>query len=153
MKKGLFISLLAILIVVVTGCGAKESSKTLTCTMQGTVIEGTTINSTYKVTYTGDYVDLVESTETVKSDNETVLNTYKSTVEAMYSPYKDVKYYDYNIEVKDNTLTSTTKINYAKIDTKKMIEINSANSTMIKDGKVAVDTIKAVYEQMGATCK
>ena len=153
MKKGFLISLLLILVVVVTGCGTKEEEKILTCTMKGTVVEGTDINSTYKVTYKGDYVELVESTETVKSDNEQILSTYQKTVEAMYSPYKDVKYYDYKIDLKDGTLTSTATINYAKIDTDKMLEINSANSTFIKDGKVTVSAIKQIYEQMGATCK
>ena len=153
MKKGLLLSLLFVLVVVVTGCGSKESAKILTCTMKGTVIEGTDIESTYKVTYTGKYVDLVESVETVKSDSQEILESYKETVEKMYSPYKDVKYYEYNIDLKDDTLTSKATINYAKIDTAKMLEINSANSTMIKDGKVAISTLKQVYENMGATCK
>lgn len=156
MKKGLLISLILVLLVVVTGCGNKKeksSDKTFTCTMNGTVVEGTEIKSTYKVSYTGDYVDLVEGKEVVTSDNDEMLKAYKTTVEAMYSPYKDLKYYDYKVELKDKTLTSTTKINYAKLDTNKMIEINSANSTMIKDGKVAVSDIRKVYEDMGATCK
>ena len=152
MKKNmLFLSLVIMLAIVVTGCG--KSSKTMICTMSGEVVKGTNIETEYKVTYTGKYVDLVESKEVVKSDTKAILDAYKKTVESMYSPYDEVKYYDYKVELKDDTLTSTATINYAKIDANKMIEINSANSKMFDDGKVPVDTLKTVYEQMGATCK
>lgn len=155
MKKKILFSLFLIALVAVTGCSSKNSasSKKLVCEMSGTVVEGTTVDSKYTVTYSGDYVNYVETVETVKSNDETILRTYKSTVETMYSPYDNVKYYDYDIKLAGDTLTSTTKINYAKIDTDEMIKVNSANSALIKDGKVALATIKEVYETMGATCK
>jgi len=154
MKKGILLSLLVLALVVVTGCGSsKEETKVLTCTMSGTVVEGTTIDSTYKVTYTGDYVDLVESTETVTSDTEEILDAYKETVESMYSAYDDVKYYDYNVSLDGDTLTSTAKINYAKIDADAMIEVNSANSSLFTDGKVTLTAIETLYKAMGATCE
>ena len=152
MKKGILISLLVIMLVVVTGCG-KAKTKTMTCTMKSTITSGTTMESVYKITYTGKYVDLVESTEKVKSNSNLVLETYKKTIDDMYSPYKDIKYYDYDITIDGDTLTSVAKINYAKIDTDKMIKVNSANKQLIKDGKIAVETIKEVYEQLGAECK
>ena len=74
-------------------------------------------------------------------------------VEDLYSPYKDVEYYEYNVDVTDNKLTSTVDINYAKVDTDKLLEIDSANGQLIKDGKISVDDIKSVYESLGATCK
>lgn len=152
MKKRVLFAGLAVMLVAATGCG-KESSKTMTCTMNGEVVKGTTINSEYKVTYTGKYVDLVESTETVKSDTKEILDTYKTTVTSMYSPYDDLKYYDVDIKSTDDALTTKVTINYAKIDTDKLVEINSATGKLLEDGKIALDTLKTVYEQMGATCK
>ena len=153
MKKTFLVAVMVCLLVVVTGCN-KGKTKTLTCTLSGTVMEGTTIDTKYTITYTGKYVDKVESVEKVKSNQPTILNAYKQTVEATYSPYKDIKYYDYDIKIDGDTLTSTATINYAKIDTDAMIKVNSSNSMLIKDGKVKVATIKEVYEtQLGATCK
>ncbi len=152
MKKKILFGGLMVMLVAVTGCG--KVSKTMTCTMSGEVVKGTKINSEYKVTYTGKYVDLVESTETVDSDTKAILSTYQKTVESMYSPYKDLKYYDYDIKLNGNQLVTKVTINYAKIDTDKLVEINSAIGKLMKDGKVELDTLKEIYEkQMGATCK
>ena len=82
-----------------------------------------------------------------------ILNTYKEQIESLYSPYKDVEYYEYNVDITDNKLTSTVDINYTKVDTDKLLEIDSANGALIKDGKISVDDIKSVYESLGATCK
>lgn len=134
-----------------SGCGEKE--ETLTCKRTATVTEGVKMDLNYKVKYKGDYVSLVESEETVTSSNKEYLETYKEKVESLYSPYKDVEFYEYDVKVDDDKLISKTSINYEKIDTKKMIEIDSANGSLIKDGKVKVEDIKAVYSSLGVTCE
>ena len=73
--------------------------------------------------------------------------------EKLEAKYKDVKYYDYDIQVKNGVLTSTVDINYAKIDTDKLIEIDSANGTLIKDGKIKLEDLKSAYETIGASCE
>lgn len=151
MKKSILLSTFAIMLVMVTGCG--KTAKTLTCTLSGEVVAGTTIESEYKVTYTGKYVDLVESKEVVKSDTKEILDAYKQTVESMYEPFKDIKYYDYSVKLDGDTLTSTSTINYSKIDTQKMIEVNSAIGDIVKDGKLELSILQQSYEKMGATCK
>lgn len=153
MKKKIFLSLILVAVLFVTGCGGKEESKTLTCTRKATVTTGVDMDLTYKVTYKGDYVQLVETEEKVISTNKTYLDTYKTTVEDLYAPYKDVEHYEYNVSVSGDTLTSKTKIDYEKIDTKKLIDIDSANGTLIKDGKIKLTDIQSVYEGMGASCK
>lgn len=136
----------------VTGCG-KEESKTLTCTRTATIQAGVDMSLNYKVTYKGENVQLVESEEKITADDKDYLKTYETTVNNMYSPYKDVEHYNYNVSIDGNTLTSTTKIDYEKIDTDKMIEIDSANKALIKDGKVKMNDLKTAYEALGATCK
>lgn len=150
-KKGLLLVGLAV-VLLSTGCG-KEETKTMTCTRTGTITEGVNIDLNYKVTYTGKYVDLVETEEKLTSEDQDYLKTYKETVEKMYAPYKDVEHYDADITLEKGVLSSKTKIDYSKIDTNKMIEIDSANGALIKDGKIAVEDLKATYESLGTTCK
>lgn len=176
MKKNKLLIILFALMLVITGCSAKEKdttktedktstktedkidsneTKILTCTANKTDEVGSTIGAVYKVVYKGEYVDLIETEEKVTSDNEQVLNYYKETIEGVYLPFKDLEHYDYNVVLKDNQVISTTKIDYSKIDTNKMIEINSAMKTIIKDGKVKVSDIRSLYEsaQIGAVCE
>jgi len=152
MKKKILWSVLLVAILLVTGCGS-ESSKTMTCTRTATVSSGVNMDLKYQVTYKGDFVQLVETEEKITSENQTYLETYKTTVENLYAPYKDIEHYNYDVKINGNTLTSTTKIDYEKIDTAKLIEIDSANETLIKDGKIKLADIKSVYEGIGATCE
>lgn len=105
------------------------------------------------MTYKGKYVELIETQEKIISDDKSILEIYKNTVESTYSPYKDVKYYDYDVKINGNTLKSTTKKNYLKIDTDKMIDIDSTNATIVKNGKVLVEDIKKLYSSIGAICE
>ena len=73
----------------------------------------------------------------------------------MYLVYKNVEHYYYDVTISGNTLTSITKIDYSKIDTDKMIEIDSANASLIKNGKIRLTDLRETYESssVGATCK
>ena len=150
-RKYLFLAVTMLVVFLVTGCSSSEE-KTMTCTR--TINQsGMKTNLNYKVTYSGDYVNRVQSEESIETSDTTTLNTYKEQIEKIYTPYKDIKYYTYNVTIDGNKLVSTVDINYAKIDTKKLIEINSANSQLINDGKVKLSSVKSLYEQLGATCK
>ena len=150
-RKYLFLAVTMLVVFLVTGCSSSEE-KTMTCTITMNQ-SGMKTNLNYKVTYSGDYVNRVQSEESIETSDTTTLNTYKEQIEKIYTPYKDVKYYTYNVTVNGNKLVSTVDINYAKIDTKKLIEIDSANSQLINDGKVKLSSVKSLYEQLGATCK
>ncbi len=150
-KKILLFSGIFIFLVLITGC-SKESGNLMTCTRSMNQNNIKT-NLKYSVSYDGDYVTRVKSVETIETDSEDILNSYKSQIESLYSPYKDVDYYKYDVEVNDNKLTSTVDINYEKVDTDKLLEIDSANGQLIKDGKIKVSDIKSVYESLGAICE
>lgn len=139
-------------LLLVTGCGNSNNMESMTCTRTMNQ-NGIKTSLKYNVEYEGDYVSRIKTVETVETDDTDILNTYKDQIESLYSPYKDVEYYEYNVDVTDNKLTSTVDINYAKVDTDKLLEIDSANGQLIKDGKISVDDIKSVYESLGATCK
>lgn len=150
MKKVMVGIIACLSLMLLTGCG--ETQKTMKCSRTLNQ-SGISMDLQYEVLYTGDYVDVVKSTEKVTSDNKEVLETYRTTVEKQYEPYKDIEHYNYNVSIEGNVLTSTTNIDYTKIDTSKMIEVDSANGTLIKDGKVKLDTVKQLYSQMGITCE
>ena len=150
-RKYLFLAVTMLVVFLVTGCSSGEE-KTMTCTRTMNQ-SGMKTNLNYKVTYSGDYVNRVQSEESIETSDTTTLNTYKEQIEKIYTPYKDIKYYTYNVTIDGNKLVSTVDINYAKIDTKKLIEIDSANSQLINDGKVKLSSVKSLYEQLGATCK
>ena len=150
-RKYLFLAVTMLVVFLVTGCSSSEE-KTMTCTRTMNQ-SGMKTNLNYKVTYSCDYVNRVQSEESIETSDTTTLNTYKEQIEKIYTPYKDIKYYTYNVTIDGNKLVSTVDINYAKIDTKKLIEIDSANSQLINDGKVKLSSVKSLYEQLGATCK
>jgi len=150
-RKYLFLAVTMLVVFLVTGCSSSEE-KTMTCTRTMNQ-SGMKTNLNYKVTYSGDYVNRVQSEESIETSDTTTLNTYKEQIENVYTPYKDIEYYTYNVTIDGNKLISTVDINYAKIDTSKLIEIDSANSQLISDGKVKLSSVKSLYEQLGATCK
>lgn len=134
------------------GCGVQEEEKTMTCTRTVTK-SNMNMNFLYEVKYKDEYVMSVKSTEKIISQDTAMLEQYKTLVEQTYSPYKDIEHYKYNVSVEGNTLTSIAEINYEKIDTDKIIKIDSANGQLIKDGKISVDDIEALYNSVGATCE
>ena len=78
-SKILFVFLLGITFL--TGCGNKEvQEKTMICTRNATIAEGTTLNVEYTVTYQGDYVKKIYSNEKTSSDNTEYLNQMKTMV-------------------------------------------------------------------------
>ncbi len=150
-KKILLFSGVFIFLILVTGC-SKESENLITCTRSMNQNNIKT-NLKYNISYDGDYVTRIKSIETVETDSQDILDSYKTQIESIYSPYSDVDYYEYNVKVEDNKLTSTVDINYEKVDTDKLLEIDSANGQLIKDGKIKVNDIKSVYESLGAICE
>ena len=151
-RKYLFLAVIISVMFLVTGCSSNSEEKTMTCSRTMDQNEMKTSLS-YKISYKGDYVTRVKSEESIETSDTSTLDTYKEQIEKIYSPYKDVKYYQYNVTIDGNKLISTVDINYALIDADKLIEIDSANSQLIKDGKVKISDVKSLYEQLGATCK
>lgn len=150
MKKIIVALVVCFTVLLSVGCGAEQKTMKCSRTMNQ---NDASLDLQYEVLYTGENVDIVKSTEKITSENKELLETYKETVEEQYKPYKDIEHYNYSVSIDGNVLTSTTNIDYNKINTAKMIEVDSANSQLIKDGKVKLETIEALYKQMGITCE
>lgn len=148
MKKRNLLLIMMVGVLFITGC-----NKTTKCTLE-TTEDAYKLSSEYKVTYDGNKnVVSVESKEVVTSDDEAVLDTFETSIKQQLDVYKDLKHYDYTIDRKDDKITQTTKINYAKLDLDKFTSINSAASSMFEGGKLKLDTILSVYRTLGAKCE
>lgn len=150
MKKGILIAGLTLMLL--TGCG-DETEKTMKCsrTMEQNGIKA---DFQYTVTYKGNDVVKVSTVEKMETTDDSInLEAFKEKAETAYAPYNELEYYDTKVTVEGNVLTSTADIDYSKVDTEKMIKIDSANGQMIKDGKVNINDLKAMYEATGATCE
>jgi len=132
-----------------------KSNWTMVCTLNKSDSFWANIKSVYTVTYSGEIVNLVNTIETVNSDEEQWIEYYKNIVEETYKPYKNLKYYVYDIKTTKDTLTSKVTINYEKIDMNKFLEINpnAASLFLTKDNKVSLEKLKMYYELIGATCE
>ena len=138
-------------IIGLTGCNS-DSKETLTCTRTQNQNNIKT-SLKYTINYKDSYVTKVKSVETVETSDLDILNSYKEEIENLYSPYDNIDYYEYNVVINDHKLTSTVNINYEKVDTDRLLEIDSSNGQLIKDGKIKINDIKEVYENLGAICK
>ena len=128
------------------------SSGTLVCTLNNSDSDWINVKGVYTVKYSGEYVNLVDTIETINSENEQWIEYYKNALEETYKPYKNLKFYDYDIKTTKNTLTSKVTINYEKIDMNKFLEINQS-TIFIENGKVSLEKLKSYYELIGATCE
>ena len=143
--------LLILVIGIITGCAPKTG--TMTCTMKTYPTKGITIRSTYTAEYKNNIVRTLETTEQVTAEDKDNLEVYEERIQELYQGYQGIDYYQNKTEIKGNTLTSTTNINYEKVDTDKLIEVDSDNGGIIKNGKVNIDDLREMYEQNGCNCK
>ena len=147
MKKKFIVLFMLVGVLVLTGC-----TKTTVCNI--TVNQSAyTLKSEYKISYDGKYVKKVETVEEVTSSDEDVLNQFKQVLDQQLSPYQDLKYYDFTVNVTDEKLTEKITIDYTKLDIDKFLQINSDAASMLENKKVKYDSVISLYNQLGATCK
>ena len=134
-----------------TGC---KSGKINTISCSRVVDQaGIKFDLSYKIVYKNNYVTAIHSIEKIVSDDSFVLQSYMDEVNGIYEPYKDLKYYEYEVNIDGNTLISKTDIDYTKVDTNKMLEIDPNNAGLIYNGKINIDTMRLYYESIGISCE
>lgn len=100
------------------------------------------------------YLKVMKTKEVVTSNDKNILKEYKDAYKKVYSSYKDIEYYENQVEEKDDKVTSTTYINYGKVDMDKIIEIEGKeNNVKITDGKIKLSDWKAFAKKYGTTCE
>jgi len=153
MKKVLLLVVACASMFMLTGCGENnEPTKTMKCTRTANE-SGIKMDLSYNISYKGDYVTLVESNETVTIDDKATLEAYQKEIQKSLDKFKDIQYYDTNLTAKDNSITSTIKIDYTKIDINKLIEIEPSMKVLFKDGKIKVADMETLYSSMQISCQ
>lgn len=163
MKKNILLIIGICLVCIITsGCG--KDYKVVNCTREVDATESFKTDMKYKIYYEDNYVMEMHSVEKITSPDTDVLNKYKEAYEKSYAKYKGLEYYDYNISVEDDTLTSKVDIDYTNIDMDKLLEIDGPvelkeegsdkkiKYNVYKDGKVLLDESIKLYERLGAKC-
>lgn len=154
MKKKLLFSGLLFMILILSGCEDTSNYKVINCTRTASLSDNkTTVDLKYKIYYEGDYVKKTISTEQVTSSDKNTLDIYESSYKKVFEQYKDIKYYDNNVTKQDGSIISTTKIDYTKVDTSKILEIEGEKGNIFtKGGKVKLKTLIELYEKYGSQC-
>ncbi len=125
----------------------------LTCTREASAGTDTEVNLDYELYYQGDYIQILHSKEEIITEDQDTLDEYEQAYRSIYSHYKDLDYYDTAVIRTENSVTNDTVINYGKIDTDKLLEIEGEEDNVIKDGKVKLEDWLDFAEQFGTTCE
>lgn len=173
-KKILLFSLiLFISCFFITGCGDKDEltdrdrvvnnksildeidingSGKLSCTRVG-FATGVDVDLRYELEYKDGNVLLLHSMEKVISDDNDKLDEYETAYRNIAKNYKGLKYYDINIIRDKDSVLNDTVINYEKIDTKKLLDIEGEEDNIIVDGVVALKDWVGFAEKFGTVCE
>ena len=168
MKK--YISLLLIVgLVLLTGCET-TSNKALTKDISSTIeIEdegaklicttdydyedlGYVIGSKYVVWVDKDQkVTKITSREVIESNDSSKLDEFEEYLKTNHTTAQSYGGYTYNLDRKNNRVTSDVTIDYNEFDTTKFAEDNKDVGK--DDTTLTLDSIEAKYVSLGAECK
>lgn len=155
-KKYKLLFLIVAVIFLITGCENSEEKdyQVINCRRIPNIADvNTTAELTYQIYYEDEYVKKTISKEVVTSSDEKTLKEYKDAFENVFSKYKDIKYYENEVTTTSGTVTSTTTIDYDKVDTAKIIEIEGEKGNIFtEDKKVKLQTLLDLYQKNGTEC-
>lgn len=131
-----------------------ENTNVLHCTRKATASDNVETSLKYSIYYDRDYVTKTVSVEKVTSSDENILTSYKESYEKVFEPYKNIDYYENTVSQTNDSVISTTVINYEKVDVSKIIAIEGEDDNIFEnDGRVKKDTLISLFKKYGATCK
>ncbi len=161
MKKALF---LLSLLFLLTGCGEETKEDviqevpkqaTVHCELSSRdVINGYETTAEYTIYYTGDYVDKVDTVETIISDSTEILDTMEAYINTTYDSMNNAYGgYTYEVKKEDGKVISNVEIDYTEMDLDRYVTDQPLMTNYVKDGKFLLDGIVEIYEATGATCE
>lgn len=174
-KKIIKIFFVIVAIFIVTGCNkdSKNNSKNtntglenentliiedtsdmkkLSCSREASAGSDVDVDLSYEIFYIGDYIQILHSKESITTENQATLDEYENAYKKIYKHYENLEYYDTIINRTSNNVTNDTVINYAKIDTDRLLEIEGEEDNIIKDGKVKLADWLEFAEKFGTKC-
>ncbi len=129
-----------------------KGSGELECTRAATAIGGLETDFHYYVTYEKGIMLILHSIEKISGDDQEALKQYEDAYNKIKENYKDIKYYDMNVKREKNSVTNDTVINYTKVDTAKIIEMEGSNIFNNKN-KPVLKRWLTLGKKTGLTCR
>lgn len=165
MKKVSRLLLIVLVLFLITGCNSEKLEDKdydiadlnhISCTRDAYVDdEDTSVDININVYYDdAGYIKMFNSKEEIKSSNIEVLDKYEKAYKDVYKEYEKIKYYDNVVTRDSNKVTSTTIINYGKVDMDKVLEIEGEEDNVkVVNGKIKISDWKEFAEKYGTRCK
>lgn len=146
MKKR-FMFLMALCIVLATGCGNEE--KTLTCTNTDDKMEGATATQVVKVDFVGSEVTTLNMDIDVDVDEQykDYMSIFTSSMEEQFASFETET--GMNVDIKEEGTSVLVKLN---ADYTKMDSATKEDLGIVTDGE-SYDSMKKSFEDEGYTCK
>ena len=165
MKKISIIVILFVFVTLITGC--EEENKVVSngenvstanmehkhCTRSGSGTSGITTELNYELYYTGDRLNILESTEKVIANKDSDLDQYQKAYEQINKYYNGLEYYDTEVIRGDTSVTRKTTINYDKINIKELLKIEGEEDNIIEKGETKVEKLIALTKKFGTKCE
>ena len=166
-KHKFLIFILLILTILVTGCEDKKDNniisngekvstsemKHLHCTRKATASSDMKVSLNYDIYYKGENISILHAEDKVTSNNKENLDSYENSYNTIKSNYEGLNYYDQTVTRDENSVTNDITINYDKIDTDKLLEIEGEEDNIIVDKKAKLNKWLTLAKKVGTTCK
>lgn len=165
MKKISIIFITLTFILLITGCDDEKkivsngemvntaNMEHKHCTRSASGSDAITTELSYELYYTGDKLNILESTEKVIATKDEDLDTYQQAYEQIDSYYEGLEYYDTEVIRGDTSVTRKATINYDKINIKQLLDIEGEEDNIIKDGEAKVDLWLELAKKFGTKCE
>ena len=165
MKKISIIFITLAFILLITGCDDENevvsNGKTVNtanmehkhCTRSASGTDGVTTELSYELYYTGDKLNILESTEKVIATKDSDLDTYQQAYEKIDRYYEGLEYNDTEVIRGDTSVTRKATINYDKINIKQLLDIEGEEDNIIQDGEAKVDLWLELAKKFGTKCE
>ena len=95
----------------------------------------------------------MRSISRVTSKDNSKLDTYENSYKAIAANYKNLAEYKTSVIRDSNSVTYDTTINYDKIDTEKLLEIEGEEDNIIVNGKAKLALWLELAPNVGVVCE
>ena len=148
-----YLLLLFFSILLLTGCNKEVITKCELTSDQS--LNGYNIYTKYDIYSEKELVNKVIIKQKISSKNKTILSHYEKQLNELYKN-NNANYGGYSSKIinKDGKITSTTTIDYNKMDLKKYVKDNPAMRKYINNkNQVTLSNMIKMYELTGAKCE
>ena len=149
MKKKLLV--VPLLLFILTGCGNSEMTM-LTCRATFAIDEYTEFASEHIMYAVGDDVHVVTSTESVRSEQEELLDDYRGRLNEIKDTFNRLPFYTFNVFEEEGIITTIRMVNYKRINMDDLLTLDSNNQQLMRNGRVSLNVMREFYEENGAIC-